>query len=402
MYFCYLCKKKLNTIDLVIDHLKIVHYVKENVNQINCIVNSACKKQYASFRALRVHVKSCEKTIRIDSLPNDVEDSTFHDRTQSTNDSIQTENATTSRHKFTVPVTQTDSNDNNFYSTNLLGSGNNIPSVDDFLNDFIAEIISLKVNDKTIDSIFKMCEQLINGVDRILISNKNISHGDLIKEVIAKLHSMNSKKKREKFFAEHSNYNQPEQRAIGVHWEMKRNKKTGISLPTQVQSKFQFVPISKTLISLFDNNSHFKQLYLEYNSRDKSKSKYSAKHMCESGRYQDFCCGEMFEKNGLFSKEPMSIQIQIFIDAFELCEALKPRAGVHTQMAIYFAIMNLPHELAYNQNNLHLVALCYSNDLKTKHTDYNNLWDVIVKDVALLEKTGIIVDSKTTLKGNIR
>lgn len=65
-------------------------------------------------------------------------------------------------------------------------------------------------------------------------------------------------------------------------------------------------------------------------------------------------------------------------------------------MAIYFAIRNLPHEHAYNLNNIHLVALAHANDLKNKHTDYNNLWDEIVKNVTKTEQTGVVIDNNTT------
>lgn len=43
--------------------------------------------------------------------------------------------------------------------------------------------------------------------------------------------------------------------------------------------------------------------------------------------------------------------------------------------------------------------MCYSNDVKTNETDYNNLWDVVVRDLINLETDGIQLDDDTNIKG---
>lgn len=122
-------------------------------------------------------------------------------------------------------------------------------------------------------------------------------------------------------------------------------------------------------------------MYLDYNNNEK--------HKCQEGLYKDVCCGSVFKSNELFKKYPNSLQLQIFTDGFEVCSALKPKTNLYGQVAIYFSILNLPHELAFNQNNIHLVAICNANDLKTEQTDFNTVWDFLVKNIRKLETEGI-------------
>lgn len=136
----------------------------------------------------------------------------------------------------------------------------------------------------------------------------------------------------------------------------------------------------------------FKKLYFDYNTEP-----IRSKHVCTEDNFGDFCCGQ---NNRLFKNHPESVQIQIFNDGFEMCHALKSKTGLHSQVAFYFAIRNLPHELAFNLDNIHLVVLCNALDLKQEETDYNNIWKLIVDDLLCLEETGIDIGDGVLLKGN--
>lgn len=136
---------------------------------------------------------------------------------------------------------------------------------------------------------------------------------------------------------------------------------------------------------------HVKKLYLDYN--------LNQKHKCIPGTYTDFCCGQKYKANKLFADFPESLQLQLFVDGFEVCDGLKSKAGRHSQIAVYLAIRNMPPELSYNMDNIFLVALCNSTHLKPDEVDYNNLWQAIVDDIRQLEDIGIYLDDGRTLKG---
>lgn len=59
------CPKKFNDSEKTINHFKNIHKISENNERIPCIVNfskpDCCNRSYLSFKALRLHVKSCIK-----------------------------------------------------------------------------------------------------------------------------------------------------------------------------------------------------------------------------------------------------------------------------------------------------------------------------------------------------
>lgn len=400
---CYMCPREFNSVELAISHLKIVHLVKElDINDKKCMVkNNMCLQKYALFSSLRRHIKECVKKQAVVVPVNNIENCVNN---IGSNISNHDENV------FEVSHVDIESIDNklNDEVEFSYGSESDSQSVDQFLDDFVSDVMKLNVTHKVMDAIFALSEKLVQNVKKTtcdqILRNNQMSAVDIFKShcdyLSKKLHSVNSQPKRKALFKKNPNFIEPEEKRIGFHWEMKRNPTTHEMLAEPTQSKFQYVPITKTLIALFDQ-PEFKDLYMSYNYGNSSTiQNVRSKHVCESGRYIDYCCGKVFKENALFSAAPNSIQIQLFIDGFNVCDALKSSSTIHNQVAIYFVIRNLPHEYAYNLNNIHLVALAHANDLKNKHTDYNNLWDEVVKDIWKFERIGVVIDKNTTERGN--
>lgn len=59
----------------------------------------------------------------------------------------------------------------------------------------------------------------------------------------------------------------------------------------------------------------------------------------------------------------------------------------------------MPPELAYNLDNIHLLALCNTSYLKTSDVNYNDLWECVMREVSVLENEGIILNDGRVLKG---
>lgn len=56
---CYICNKFFSDITHAFNHLKKVHFVKENdAVKLRCLV-SKCEKTYHTFNSLRTHIKKC-------------------------------------------------------------------------------------------------------------------------------------------------------------------------------------------------------------------------------------------------------------------------------------------------------------------------------------------------------
>lgn len=185
--------------------------------------------------------------------------------------------------------------------------------------------------------------------------------------------------------------------AIGTRHELKKRWVGGrtIHIPRLLQCKLQYVPILQTLKSLFSCNE-FSSLYFEYN--ENIKSNVVARDGSKS--YTSFNSGSCFKNNDLFRLYPDSIQLLISADDFEPCNALQSKANRHKICGVYMTIQNLPAKYASKLNNIYLVCLCNSDDLKSKQTDFNNIWQLIVNEISELETRGIVVNGRN-LRGTL-
>lgn len=191
-------------------------------------------------------------------------------------------------------------------------------------------------------------------------------------------------------FYSHPLYVPPKQIGIGTRFELERHKQMNIAIPQRIQSKLEYVSIVDTIKSLFQQEQ-FKSVYFEHNSE--------GGHRCIDNVYERFCCGAKYQTTEIYQSNKHCLQIQIATDDFEPCNPLQSKAGSYKICAVYFVIRNMPAEYLSKLQNIYLICLCNSNDLKTKETDFNNIWNLIVKDISYLENVGIDVDDSTNIKG---
>lgn len=114
--------------------------------------------------------------------------------------------------------------------------------------------------------------------------------------------------------------------------------------------------------------------------------------------YQDFCCGNNSKKFEIFYSK-YTLQIQLGIDDFEPCNALKSKAGNHKMCGIYFQLRNIPEYCRSKLSNIFLVALVKTQDVKDSKKLYDDVFNCIVNDLKILETNGIVVCSNINLKG---
>lgn len=173
---------------------------------------------------------------------------------------------------------------------------------------------------------------------------------------------------------------------------MKRNTFTPMAVPEMLQSTCQYVSILDTLKSLFKQGD-FRSLYFNGDP--------SSNHICVAGKYEYFCCGELYKKKEFFTQNPNAVLINIAIDDFQPLNPLQSKAATHKLCAVYFTIRNLPHKYCSRLNNIFLVCICYADDLSTKETDINDIWKLIVEELRILEKDGIDIGDNIKLKGTL-
>lgn len=273
-----------------------------------------------------------------------------------------------------------------------------------FVEDLIRSMIALNLKQSDTNLIFKLCGDLIKNVNKLnlkLIEDDNGMTAAQILDVttdliVRKMFRYSSAFKRKQDIKSDILHVAPKEVAIGTRFELKKLRKDGkvLKIPRLLQSQLQYIPILETVKALF-KCSEFRDLYWPHNSGND--------HVCLTGRYEYFCCGNIYRNSKLLQCHPNSIQLRIASDEFEICNPLSSKANRHIYRIyiVYFTIQNLPERFLSKVRNIYLICLWNADDLKTKHTDFNNIWQMIVHEINYLETRGIDIDENINLKGTI-
>lgn len=386
-FACYKCREEFENIPNIFKHLKTVHNLNKNKEKIKCVMKNSCSKSFMSFDSLRKHLKICEE--------NDIEqieDISFNENIFSVDPSMSPSEPT---NNFEYVFHKNENIENGtceFTHDFKIKSKRHMlyENLRSFIGAWTNSVNSMKINIKEKVKVFDLVGELIETLNEInieifrdlttdtapahaLLTTNNLVHSEI--SLYETAYKYNKK------ISSSSTYVHPIEKAIGNRFEMKRCPKSNVAVPRLIQSTFQFIPITKTVKSLF-SNEEFRMMYLEHNS--------DQNHVCTEGIYRYFCCGSVYQNSELFKNDRYTLQIQLYTDDFEICNPLQSKAGVHKLCAVYFQIKNLPIKVQSKLNNIFLVCLCHSNDVnKTTQSDYNNIWEVVVKDIQHLETEGI-------------
>ena len=103
--------------------------------------------------------------------------------------------------------------------------------------------------------------------------------------------------------------------------------------------------------------------------------------------FEDFCDGSYFKTHALFSKQPTSLQIQMYYDDFETANPLGSKRGIHKIGALYFVLRNLPPKFNSAVMNNHLVALFHTEDVKKY--GFDPILQPLINYIKTLESHGL-------------
>lgn len=223
--------------------------------------------------------------------------------------------------------------------------------LDQYFEQFIKNILKLNITIAQRDQIVKLCIQMLTEVNSC---NKSVLMDSELKRVCDTVYthaadhirSIDSRFKREKVMKQLKLFVEPTAMSSGFEFVTKIDINTGKPIRSTVQRTFQYVSVIKTLTALFGDDK-FEQIYLNFNTTND--------HICQEGVFKRFCCGEVFRKSDFFKSNPMAIQIKLFVDDVEPCNALKSKAGKHKISAFYLQINNLPQKFLSKVNSIYLV-----------------------------------------------
>lgn len=285
----------------------------------------------------------------------------------------------------------------NYYKLKKDTPLNDYSSLNTKLIEFESKIFSLKITFDQKNSVIRQCEELLGGLHENVqrLSQRTPTKATQIIDdtfAYAKQHlcGVNSRYKREKIMQASPFYVEPIELASGFKYLTEKSKVNEKIVQNTFQSTFMFVSPYKTLTALF-SNEEFENLYFEYNSS----------HICNSNKYTRFCCGNVYQNSDFFQSNQFAIQLKIFSDDFEPCDALKSKTGKHKLTGFYMQINNLPSKYLSRLSNIYLVALCDAMDSKNEYANTNNAIDIIVNDLKFLEDAGLTTKSGKNLKGTL-
>lgn len=391
MLYCYLCNDYYPTFNLMIFHLKNTHIVLENKNglaKIKCVKSELCKEKFNTFDEMRKHCQKCNKQSLV---PTEIEREVDSDRGGEAS-AIEE-----------IIIEETDhepSGTPSFFENN--DTGNTTPDDIFFklniaLNLFFKILISNSLSRSLMALIVIELQVLLYALSDLLIAflKQRIDNfegteiGEVIElffeNIINILRKYQTTYLSKQQIQRSGNYVAPAPKLLGRRWDHCYNRITGNYEKVFKICEFQYVSIVETLTNLFKNSS-FKDAF------------FSNSHTCVDGTYEKFCCGEIFKNSEFFQENPNAIRIQIYYDDFTLSSNSKSQPTVKLG-GVYFTIENLPRHLNSHIDNIHLIGLFHTQDLKNFGQNYNKILLPIIEDLIHLDNIGIKLDNNQVLKG---
>lgn len=268
-----------------------------------------------------------------------------------------------------------------------------------FIGQINNRISNLLLSHEKTNQVFKICIELVEKTQQLnemIIKMENgvtpIQATKMTTAIIREeLLQSATRYKREKQLESNNLYVAPEEKAIGLRWISEKLSDSSVSVPRLIPNVYHEIPLIKSIISLFQRDD-FRREYFSYNEQQTK--------LASANLYTSFSSGSNFKSNDLFANDPYSLQIEIAQDDFEPCNALGSRATVYKLSPVYVTVKNIPPKFSSKLSNILLASLCHSDDLKTKYTDWNDIWFGLVDDLRQIEN-GIVLNDGTKIRGTV-
>jgi len=224
-------------------------------------------------------------------------------------------------------------------------------------------------------SLMNFAEIAVNqAVDEAVGSTCALSVKDLVREKLKNcqnpLEFLSSVYKQDNYFENHDLYVKPESVCFGSRFESHAGKSK------LVYDTFQYVSATQTLKNLTKNKSYVEALLF-----DKRKP----------GIYTNFCDGDSVRNHPLFgSADKFSLMLQLFFDGLGTTNPLRGQNTVNNIGVFFYTVKNMPAKYNSCFSNVHLLALCYMEDLKVY--GFNPVLEKFVAEIVSLQQYGFTAD----------
>lgn len=177
---------------------------------------------------------------------------------------------------------------------------------------------------------------------------------------------LSTRYKQDQFFDTHPLAVKPETVVLGQRYET-RGGATHL-----VYDTYQYVSVEATLQSLLSDPQYVNMLISD---------------TCTPGLISDCWDGLLYKHHPLLSnKSQFCIALQLFYDGMGTTNPLRGQSSLCNVGVFYFIIKNLPNVVNSCFSNVHLLSLCYAQDLKTY--GFRAVLSKLVREIKHLSETG--------------
>lgn len=381
MFICFTCKAHHKSSKLLFQHLRHSHALfPHKFLRLKCGQQN-CNASFCTYRGFKKHLDN------------------FHKLTASSETDIETIDIAEATHENAIheeAIEEPSTSSAAFCSERSAQLENK--SIVSMCGSVVAQLQASGAAESTVQMMVESMEAIVTDLHRhaketILKSTSELKDTGFLKKIEEGFDELdnpftdfNTQRKRQKFFEEKWELVEPVEYVLGVRFDVRKDKTTGVYCQVPITDKFVYVPILGTLKSLF-KNSEICEAFLQPKQNEK-------------GIYRDICDGSHFQSNALFSQKRHAIQIQLYYDDFETANPLGSKKGIHKLGCFYFILRNLPPKCNSVLTNIHVISLFYSQDLKKY--GFDKILQPLIDDLKSLETEGIDVPfSDTPLLGSV-
>jgi len=143
---------------------------------------------------------------------------------------------------------------------------------------------------------------------------------------------------------------------------------------------FQYVSLLKVLQKFLSLDA----VYSHFHSRQQP--------VTASDVLTDYCDGDAFHSDDFFTANPSALRIHMYADEFEPCNPIGSDRGKHKITAFYYTIGNLHPKYRSQLKFIFLAILADYKIIQMKGNDYGVILEPLIKDLRILQETGIMVN----------
>ena len=336
---CYICKKVSSDLTDYRHHLIRHRVLGETVVPFVC-GQDGCKSTFSKLYNLLRHLKM------------------FHDTSD--------ESSMCSNLQETMEIESTVADDQSTATCELpFCSTSTRESISDIKAEGEVMVAALRANSSVpyavvecvVDHCNQIAETAVHSFQNATLNSLQAAglENDVIEKVQQSMHSQKSllkcplgflstRYKQDKHFDSHPLAVKPQTITLGSRIDVHA------SVSHIAYDSFQYVSIEETIRSLLQNRAYVEALFVD---------------KCSPGIIAEWQDGLHFAHHQLISdKSKLALMIQIFYDGMGTVNPLRGQSTMYNVGVFYFIVKNLPNVYNSSSANVHLLALCNSNELK--------------------------------------